>query len=105
MTSSVTVSQLQPLAGYVLVELTPTPKQTESGIYLPDSYKEDQQFGSVLAVGNAEIRDGQTIEAQVKKGDKVLFKQDKFKARTELKFGDKEYVFLSFGDLLAVVKK
>lgn len=102
MTGSVKVSQLQPLAGYVLVEPAQAQKQTASGIYLPDSHEEKPQHGTVLAVGEAIFEDGQKIEAQVKKGDQVIYKKW---GGNEVKIDDTEYQFLKFEDILAVIKK
>lgn len=102
MTGTVTVSQLQPLAGYILVEPAKAQKQTASGIILPDSHEEKPQHGTVLAVGPATFEDGQKIEAPVKKGDQVIYKKW---GGNDVKIGDIEYQFLKFEDVLAVVKK
>jgi chaperonin GroES len=102
MADSVTVSHLQPLAGYVLVEPAKSQKQTASGIYLPDAHEEKPQHGKVLAVGPATVVEGQKIEAPVKKGDQVIYKKW---GGNDLKIGDIEYQFLKFEDLLAVITK
>jgi chaperonin GroES len=97
-----TVSQLHPLPGYVLVEPTEAQKQTDSGIYLPDSHDEKPQQGSVLAVGGDWVTEqGATIKTPVKKGDVVVYKKW---GGNEVKLGDVEYQFLKFEDILAVVK-
>jgi chaperonin GroES len=101
MADTVKVSQLQPLAGYVLVEPAKSQKQTVSGIYLPDSSQEKPQHGTVLAVGDATVIDGEKIEAPVKKGDQVIYKKW---GGNDLKIGETEYQFLKFEDLLAVIK-
>jgi chaperonin GroES len=102
MAASVTVSQLQPLPGYVLVEPAKAQKKTESGIYLPDSHEEKPQFGTVLAVGDATYNDGQKVESPVKKGDQVIYKKW---GGNEYEVGETEYQFLKFEDLLAVISK
>jgi chaperonin GroES len=101
MADTVTVSQLQPLAGYVLVEPAKSQKKTASGIYLPDNHDEKPQHGKVLAVGGSVVIEGQTVEAPVKKGDQVIYKKW---GGNDLKIGDIEYQFLKFEDLLAVIK-
>ena len=98
MTASFSISQLHPMPGYVLIEPAPTPKQTASGIYLPDNYEEKQSYGKVIAVGD--------VVTEVKKGDQVIFKlsfEDDAKG-TELKVNDIEYLFLKSSDILAVIK-
>ncbi len=99
--ATVSVSQLQPLAGYVLVEPAQTQKQTASGIYLPDAHDEKPQHGKVLAVGGATYIDGKEITAPVKKGDQVIYKKW---GGNDFKIGDVEYQFLKFEDVLAVIK-
>ncbi len=101
MKGTLSVSQLQPLAGYVLVEPAKTQKQTASGIILPDSHDEKPQHGTVLAVGGAVYVDGKEIMAPVKKGDQVIYKKW---GGNDFKIGDVEYQFLKFEDILAVIK-
>jgi len=101
MADSLSVSQLQPLAGYVLVEPAKSQKKTASGIYLPDSAEEKPQHGTVLAVGGAVMQDGAEIKAPVKKGDSVIYKKW---GGNDFKVGDVEYQFLKFEDILATIK-
>jgi chaperonin GroES len=95
------VSNLSPLPGYVLVEPAQVQRQTESGIYLPDSHDEKPQQGNVLAVGKDWITEqGATIKPPVKKGDVVIYKKW---GGNDVKIGDVEYQFLKFEDILAIV--
>ena len=97
-----TADTLHPLPGYVLVKPADTQKQTESGIYLPDSHTEKPQQGDVLAVGGDWVTEhGATIKAPVKTGDSVVYKKW---GGNEVKIGDIEYQFLKFEDILAIVK-
>ncbi len=98
--AQLSVSQLKPLPGYVLVEPAKQPKQTTSGIYLPDSHDEKPQHGTVLACGAETVIDGKTVACPVKKGQMVLYKKW---GGNELSIDDIEYQFLRFDDLLAVV--
>lgn len=100
MAGTLTVSQLKPLAGYVLVEPASAQKQTASGIYLPDSHDEKPQHGTVLAVGGAAMVEGVKVESPVKKGDQVIYKKW---GGNEIKIGDVEYQILKFEDVLATV--
>jgi len=100
--TTVSIKQLKPLAGYVLVEPAKQDKQTASGLYLPDSSEEKPQHGKVLAVGGATHQDGVKLESPVKVGDSVIYKKW---GGNDFKIGDTEYQFLKFEDLLAVVGK
>jgi chaperonin GroES len=48
------ISQITPLAGYVLVEPAKAEEKTASGIILPGSEGEKPQYGTVLAVGETD---------------------------------------------------
>lgn len=100
--ADLTVSQISPLPGYVLVEPAAGEKQTASGIYLPDSADAKPQYGTVLAVGDDVMEDGEKKTCPVKKNDRVIYKKW---GGNEVKIGDVEYQFLKFEDLLAVVSK
>lgn len=99
--ADLSVAQLHPLAGYVLVEPAKSQKQTASGIYLPENDSEKPQHGEVLAVGGDAMIDGQKVACPVKKGDQVIYKRW---GGNEVKIGDVEYQFLKFEDILATVK-
>jgi chaperonin GroES len=98
---NVTISNLHPTQGYLLVQPADSEKQTRSGIYLPDSHDEKPQYGTVLAVGADGIAEnGTPLKASAKKGDTVIYKKW---GGNDVKIGDKEYQFLKFDDVLAVV--
>lgn len=102
MADTLSVTQVKPLAGYVLVQPADSQKQTASGIYLPDSHEEKPQHGTVLAVGDSIWESGvKELTSPVKKGDKVIYKKW---GGNDFKIGDVEYQFLKFEDLLAVIK-
>lgn len=98
--TQVKVSDLKPLAGYVLVEPAAAQTKTASGIYLPESGDEKPQYGTVLACGADTTDHGEKIICPVKKGNKVLYKKW---GGNEFKVNDKEYQFLKFEDLIAVI--
>jgi chaperonin GroES len=101
MTTTVDLSKVKPLPGYVLVEPATAQKQTASGIILPDSHDEKPQHGTVLAVGGSIWESGvKEISAPVKKGDQVIYKKW---GGNEIKIGDVEYQFLKFEDILATM--
>ncbi len=99
---TLSIKQVQPLPGYVLVEPAAAEKKTASGIYLPDSHDEKPQYGSVLACGDAIHEDGVEVKCPVKKGDQVIYKKW---GGNDFKVGEIEYQFLKFEDVLAVINK
>ncbi|PIS09277.1 co-chaperone GroES [Candidatus Beckwithbacteria bacterium CG10_big_fil_rev_8_21_14_0_10_34_10] len=93
------VQKLQPTAGYILLEPVKAQRKTNSGIYLPDSHDEKPQQAKVLAVGP----DTKKTNAPCKKNDLVVYKKwggDEVK----LGIGEKEYLFVKFEDILAIIK-
>jgi len=92
------ISKLKPTQGYILLEPLEIKKKTDSGIYLPDSHDEKPQQAKVLAVGPDEPK----RKAPCKKGNTVIYKKwggDEVK----LGIGKKEYLFVKFEDILAIV--
>lgn len=95
------LSTIKPTAGYVLIEPEESAKQTSSGIYLPDSASGDKpQQGKILSHGGAIHQDGKEITAPAQKGDKVIYKKW---GGNEVKIDGKEYLFVKFEDVLAVI--
>lgn len=96
------ISQLKPASGYVLIEPEEQQKQTLGGIYLPDTATgEKPQQGTVLAIGSDEVTDsGAKKVAPAQKGDKVIYKKW---GGNEVKIDNKEYLFVKFEDILAVI--
>lgn len=92
---------LKPTAGYLLIETAVAEKKTESGIYLPDTSEEKPQKGKVLAVGPDELTDsGKVRKSPAKVGDEVIYKKW---GGNEVKIDGKEYMFVKFEDVLAIV--
>lgn len=103
MSLTVSVKNLHPMPGYVLVEPASKQTQTDSGIYLPESHDEKPQYGTVLAVGDDWVTEhGATVKSPVKKGQTVIYKKW---GGNEVKLGSVEYQFLKFEDILSVVEK
>lgn len=93
---------LEPTAGYLLIEPAEATRKTDSGIYLPETSEEKPQKGTVLAVGADEMTDsGKLRKSPAKKGDVVIYKKW---GGNEVKIDGKEYLFVKFEDILAIVK-
>lgn len=94
---------VKPLDDGVLVKQCDAEEVTAGGIVLPDTAKEKQQRGIVMAVGPGKLLDsGERGTMSVKKGDEVFYA--KF-AGTELKLDGEDVVILKESDILAVVEK
>ena len=74
----------------------------KGGIIIPDSAKEKQQEGEVIAVGNGrKTEEGKIVPLDVKAGDRILF--GKYSG-TEIKVDNEDYLILKEEDVLGVVE-
>ncbi|RLD50279.1 MAG: co-chaperone GroES [Bacteroidetes bacterium] len=89
------MKELQPLNENVLLELNEKTgeQKTASGIIIPDSAKEKELTGKVVALGNIE-------NPGISVGDTVLYKEF---SGNEIEFDDKKYLFIPYADVLAKV--
>lgn len=100
--TDLTVANIQPLPGYVLVEPVEAIKKTASGLYLSENSSEKPSYGTVLAVGGSIWESGvREVRVPVAVGQTVIYKKW---GGNEFKVGDIEYQFLKFEDVLAVVE-
>ena len=100
-TKSETSLKLKPIGDRIIVQRLGSVEKTKSGLYLPDAAQEKPQEGKIIAVGSGRtLKNGKTIPLTVKPGDKIIF--GKYSG-SEIKVDDKEYVFLSEDDILAIV--
>jgi chaperonin GroES len=89
---------LTPLHDRVVVRRIEEKESIKGGIIIPDSAKEKQQEGEVIAVGKGKREKGETIPLDVKPGDRVLF--GKYSG-TEIKIEDDELLILREEEILA----
>ena len=87
---------IKPLADRVLVKALEAETTTASGLIIPDSAKEKQQEGTVIAIGNGTKDEPLTVKV----GDTVLF--GKY-AGTELVLDGTDYLIMREADILAIV--
>ena len=91
---------LRPLGDRVLVEPLEAEEKSAGGIYLPEAAQEAPREGKVLAVGPGKVlENGQRREMSVKEGDIVVYTRY---GGNEVRVGDKEYLIIDEGSLLAV---
>lgn len=84
---------IRPIGERLVVKQTVSETKTNSGIYIPDSAKEKQNSGEVVAVGKIE-------DNEIKVGDRVLY--SKF-AGTEVELDGEKLIILEKNDVLAVI--
>ena len=89
---------LTPLHDRVVVKRIEGKESIKGGIIIPDSAKEKQQEGEVIAVGSGKREKGELIPLDVKPGDRVLF--GKYSG-TEIKIEDEELLILREEEILA----
>ena len=94
--------KIRPLEDRIVVTPLETEEKTSGGIVLPDSAREKQTQGEVVAVGRGKVLDsGKLVEPHVKPGDRVIY--GKY-AGTDVKVGVKEYKILGESEILAIVE-
>src|SRR6202451_1651413 len=89
---------LTPLHDRVVVKRIEEKESIKGGIIIPDSAKEKQQEGEVIAVGAGKREKGERIPLDVKPGDRVLF--GKYSGN-DIKIDDEEYMILKEEEILA----
>ena len=100
-TAPKTQLKLRPIGDRVIAQRIGSVEKTKSGLYLPDSAQEKPQEGKVIAVGSGRtLKNGKVIPLAVKPGERIIF--GKYSG-SEIKVDEKEYVFLSEDDILAIV--
>lgn len=90
--SSKTVSPIRPLADRIVATREEAKTQTASGIYLPETAKEQSAVATVVAVGS-DVK-------QVAVGDRIVYKEY---ATTEVKVETTTYLIVKEDDVLATV--
>ena len=93
-------SKIQPLGDRVLIEPLEAEEKTASGIIIPDSAKEKQQKGKVIAVGKGRFdENGKLLPLEVKVNDEVLFGRY---SGTEIKIAGVDYLIVKEEDILGI---
>lgn len=94
--------KVQPLADRVLVEPLDAEEKSTGGILIPDTAKEKQQRGKVIAVGKGRVsEEGKLTPLEVKVNDEVLYGRY---TGSEVKVGASDYLIIKEDDILAILK-
>ena len=73
---------------------------SKGGIVIPDSAKEKQSRGRVIAIGGGKVIDGNVVPLQVKPDDLVLFSQY---GGNDVKINGEEFTVLREEDILGII--
>ena len=92
---------IKPLSDRVVIKMIEAEETTKSGIILSAGSKEKPQIAEVISVGPGGMVDGEKVEMQVKKGDRVI--TSKYSG-TEVKYEGEEYIIVKQSDILAIVE-
>lgn len=77
-------------------------KKLSSGIYIPESAREERpEQGKIVAVGGGDVDGGELVPMRVKVGDTVIFSKYGY---DEVKMDGKKYFIIKEENILAVVK-
>jgi chaperonin GroES len=94
---------LRPLHDCVVIKRIEEQEQVRGGIIIPDTAKEKQQEGEVVAVGEGKVlADGKRIPPDVKVGDRVLF--GKY-AGTEVTVSDELLLIVREEEILSIIEQ
>ena len=95
--------KIRPLNDRLLVKRLAEEAKTAGGIIIPDSAKEKQAEGEVIAVGPGKLNDkGERVALQVTAGDRVLFSKY---GGTEVKIDGDDFLIMREDDILGIVVK
>jgi len=93
--------KIRPLHDYVIIKRVEEQETVRGGIIIPDSAKEKQQEGEVMAVGvGTRLEHGTLIPIEVKAGDRVLF--GKYSG-TEIKLDGEELLMVHESEILGII--
>ena len=94
--------KFRPLHDRVVVRRLEGEEKSKGGIIIPDTAKEKQQEGEVIAVGpGARDEAGKLIPLDVKAGDCILFGKW---SGTEVKIDGTEYLIMKESDVMGIVE-
>lgn len=91
---------IKPTEDRILVKIEKPEERNEMGLIIPDTVREREQEGLVMAVGPGRFVDGKYVELHIKPGDKVFFGKT---AGTEIKDGNETYYLFGSNQIQAVI--
>jgi len=97
------IMKLKPIGDNIIVKATGRVTQTASGIYIPETAKEERpEKGEVVAVGPGRLLDnGSRSEVEVEVGQKIIFKTY---APAEVDIEGVKHLVVPAKDVVAVIE-
>ena len=93
--------KFRPLHDRVVVRRIEAQEKTAGGIIIPDTAKEKQQEGEIVAVGpGARDESGKVVALDVKAGDRVLFGKW---SGTEVRVDGQDLLIMKESDIMGIV--
>lgn len=92
--------ELQPLGARVVAKRIEKEQKTEHGIVIPESAQDRPNEAEVVAVGPGKRENGQVVEPDVERGDRILIGDY---SGSEIEIGGEEYLVVNAEDILAKV--
>ncbi len=94
--------KFRPLYDRILVERVGDEEKTKSGIIIPDSAREKQQKGKIIATGKGRVNEkGEILKLDVKEGDVILF--EKYGGE-DITIEGKEFVILKEEGVIGIIE-
>ncbi|MEK6916493.1 MAG: co-chaperone GroES [Nanoarchaeota archaeon] len=93
--------KIKPLGNRVLLKPIDAEVKTKSGLYIPESAKENPLEAEVVAVGSGEYIDGKLIPISIKAGQKVIYESF---GGSEVKIDGIKHKIMDVKDILAIVE-
>ena len=95
------MNKFRPLQDRILIKRLKTEEKTTGGIFIPDSAREKQLEGVVVAIGPGKFINNHLQKLSVKIGDKVLFAKY---SETEIELQGEKMILLREDDLLGIIE-
>ena len=97
-------TKITPLHDRVIIRrIEDSVNQTAGGLFIPDTAKEKQQEGEVIAAGQGKYKeDGTRQSLDVKEGDRVLF--GKYSG-SEIKLDGEEFIIMREDEILGIINR
>ncbi|MEA2543226.1 MAG: chaperonin GroES [Acidobacteriaceae bacterium] len=102
-TAPAATSTFTPLHDRILVRRIEDNETMRGSIIIPDSAKEKNQEGEVIAVGKGKSNDeGKVFPLDVKAGDRILFGKW---GGTEIKIDNEDFLIMKEDEVLGILKR
>lgn len=90
--------KLKPVGQRIIIEPKKEPEKTKSGLYIPESARENKKRGTVVAVG----KDKHGKPLPIEKGQQIIYGGY---SDEEIEIDDKEYIIIEFKDVMATIER